>query len=215
MTGGLTVCHSNPLFADCLVAAISARTDLSGRTVAPDSRWPETNGFPSTVLLIADARISLPSLGNFTGAVRRESGKTILLSRPPQPILPLANLKVDGWVTEDAPLSELLIAADAVLSGDRYCSPELAIRLVDEVQNSGHVGQVESHEELSVLTPREKVVLRHLLEGDLSNKELAKMLNLSIYTIKNHVHHILEKLGTRTRHEAVTRGLQHGWANFL
>lgn len=56
------------------------------------------------------------------------------------------------------------------------------------------------------LTKREMEVLRCVAKG-LSNKEIAKKLHVSIYTVKNHMHVILEKTHTKTRDEAVGRVL--------
>jgi two-component system, NarL family, nitrate/nitrite response regulator NarL len=51
------------------------------------------------------------------------------------------------------------------------------------------------------LTLREQEVLR-LIRGGLSNKEIAVQLRIAPNTVKNHVHHLLEKLKVRSRHEA-------------
>jgi DNA-binding NarL/FixJ family response regulator len=51
------------------------------------------------------------------------------------------------------------------------------------------------------LTAREKEILR-LIRGGLSNKEIAVQLRIAPNTVKNHVHHLLEKLKVRSRHEA-------------
>ena len=55
-----------------------------------------------------------------------------------------------------------------------------------------------------VLTRRESEVLS-LVRAHLSNKQIAKKLGKSLYTIKNHVHNILEKLGVTDRHEAADK----------
>lgn len=51
------------------------------------------------------------------------------------------------------------------------------------------------------LTLREKEIFRLIQEG-LSNKEIANQLRITPNTVKNHVHHLLEKLKVRNRHEA-------------
>jgi ATP/maltotriose-dependent transcriptional regulator MalT len=61
-----------------------------------------------------------------------------------------------------------------------------------------------SDEPLGMLTPRERDVLGLLLEG-LTNAEIGERLFISPSTTKVHVRHILEKLGARTRLEAVVR----------
>jgi DNA-binding NarL/FixJ family response regulator len=51
------------------------------------------------------------------------------------------------------------------------------------------------------LTSREQEIFRLIQEG-LSNKEIAARLQIAPNTVKNHVHHLLEKLKVRNRHEA-------------
>jgi DNA-binding NarL/FixJ family response regulator len=51
------------------------------------------------------------------------------------------------------------------------------------------------------LTMRESEILR-LIRAGLSNKEIAVQLRIAPNTVKNHVHHLLEKLKVRSRHEA-------------
>lgn len=59
------------------------------------------------------------------------------------------------------------------------------------------------------LSERELEVLRHLAEG-LSNKEIARALNISEHTVKFHVNAILGKLGAQSRTEAVVQATRAG-----
>jgi two-component system, NarL family, nitrate/nitrite response regulator NarL len=57
------------------------------------------------------------------------------------------------------------------------------------------------------LTPRERGIAALIDEG-LSNKEIAARLGIEVCTVKNHVHHILEKLEVTRRSQAAAR-LRH------
>lgn len=48
------------------------------------------------------------------------------------------------------------------------------------------------------MTKREREIIVQIAEGS-SNKDIAKKLNLSTYTVKSHVHNILEKLALHSR----------------
>lgn len=62
---------------------------------------------------------------------------------------------------------------------------------------------------LGALSPRRRRVAELLL-GGASNKEIARDLDLSIGTVKDHVHDILTTLGFRTRAELISAALNRG-----
>ena len=64
---------------------------------------------------------------------------------------------------------------------------------------------------LSMLTEREQDVLR-LAALQFSNREIAERLSISEHTVKTHLRHASEKLGVKTRHEAVLLAIQAGMA---
>lgn len=57
------------------------------------------------------------------------------------------------------------------------------------------------------LTSREQEILNHVSRGYL-DKEIAHLLNISIWTVHNHVKNIYEKLGVHNRTEAALKLLQ-------
>ncbi|HEY4311212.1 MAG TPA: response regulator transcription factor [Pirellulales bacterium] len=59
------------------------------------------------------------------------------------------------------------------------------------------------------LTQRETQVLRHLALG-LSNKEIAKSLTISVETVKEHVQHVLRKIGVNDRTQAAVWAVRKG-----
>jgi len=60
------------------------------------------------------------------------------------------------------------------------------------------------------LTPREREVL-HWVAAGLQNKEIARKLGLSLATVRNHVHNVLEKLEVHSKLEAVSLAFRSGW----
>jgi len=60
------------------------------------------------------------------------------------------------------------------------------------------------------LTRRETEILHHVAAG-LQNKEVAQKLSLSVATVRNHIHNILDKLGVHSKLEAVSLSFRNGW----
>jgi len=99
-----------------------------------------------------------------------------------------------GYLVKDADGEEILATIRGVHRGQRRIPPEIAARVVERV------GQEE-------LTPREVAILKLVARG-LGNKEIAAALSISPGTAKNHVAHIIEKLGAQDRTHAVTLALE-------
>src|SRR5918997_1245443 len=103
-----------------------------------------------------------------------------------------------GYILKDAPAKELLGAIGRVLEGEatlsRRLSFQLLLQLADEVEGAPDVaGSPEGGMHFS-LTPRELEVLRLLARG-YSNQKIAESLVVAVGTVKNHVQHIIAKLG--------------------
>jgi DNA-binding CsgD family transcriptional regulator len=62
------------------------------------------------------------------------------------------------------------------------------------------------------LTDREKEILRWVAAG-LQNKEIAQKLGISLATVRNHIHNILEKLDVHSKLEAVSLAFRQGWVS--
>jgi two-component system nitrate/nitrite response regulator NarL len=114
-------------------------------------------------------------------------------------VLPLAEAGVAGYVTTEASGEEIVLVVDSVARGEMPCSPRLAATLLRRVSTLARERRTPSA--LASLTARERQVVELLGEGR-SNKEIAQSLQIEVATVKNHVHHILEKLQVRRRGEA-------------
>ena len=104
-------------------------------------------------------------------------------------------------------MEHLLRVVRSVLAGETLCSPRTTALLLRRVRALAE-GQVLSKRAVPVLTAREQDVLDHLDMG-LSNQEIADRLGITVRTVKNHVHNILEKVGARRRGEAVAAFRRH------
>lgn len=108
-------------------------------------------------------------------------------------------LGVDGYVLKEAFPEELISAIRLVYRGRKYYDPGI----IDSVMR-----QDENNENLEEkLTARELEVLSILGEG-LNNKEIAKKLYISEYTVKKHVSQVLAKLNLADRTQAAIFALE-------
>ena len=119
---------------------------------------------------------------------------------PPGETLPVVALggadeDLAGVLSRDADSSQIDAAIRAVAAG-------LIVRLPGAADSGfGAVREPEGH---ALLTPRELEVLAALAEG-MTNKAIARRLNISLHTVKFHVESVFRKLGARTRTEAVAK----------
>ena len=101
-----------------------------------------------------------------------------------------------GYVLKSSTGEKLIPAVRAVAAGQRWIPQEVADRLT-------------ARNQFEELTPREVQVLQQLARG-LANKEIADVLRITEYTVKDHLKSILAKLRVTDRTEAVTAALQRG-----
>jgi two-component system, NarL family, nitrate/nitrite response regulator NarL len=117
---------------------------------------------------------------------------------------------IAGYVRRDGGVEDLVSEVLNAVRGELHCSPRLAARLLEQLASlacgNGRTDRATDEAERPgrPLTRRETEILA-LVEKGLSNKEIARTLNISFATVKNHVHHILEKLHVSRRGEAGAR----------
>ncbi len=116
-------------------------------------------------------------------------------------VLACARAGAAGFLPLESGPGELIAAIESIRRDELVCSPHVAALLFrgQATRAPGVPGAESTH-----LTPREVEVLA-LIDRGLSNKEIAAQLSLSLTTVKNHVHRILEKLHVRRRGAAAAR----------
>jgi DNA-binding NarL/FixJ family response regulator len=113
-----------------------------------------------------------------------------------------AEVGVSAFVPADATGEELARTVLSLRRGEFSCSPRVAALLMQRVQALAQGLPLE--EPGNRLTTRELGIVSFIADG-LSNKEIAARLGIELSTVKNHVHHILEKLRVTRRAQVVAR----------
>ena len=117
-------------------------------------------------------------------------------------VLPYAEAGVCGFVSPNASMNDLIGVMHDAMKGEMRCSPRLAGSLLRRLWSLAPAKAARSAH--AGLTCREQEIAALIGKG-LSNKDIAVRLHIEVATVKNHVHHVLEKLQVRSRGQALTR----------
>jgi len=156
-------------------------------------------GCPVDVLLLD---LHMPAMSGLETllALRKHHRRphVIILSsfEPDEEICRAVEAGADGYLRKDSSCSEILEAIYAVQSGGSYLPQWIATRISERKFQS-------------TLTRRELEILEMVSKG-LTNKEIGRAIQVSPFTVRNHVRHIIAKLEVGDRTEAATVAIQHG-----
>lgn len=118
---------------------------------------------------------------------------------------------VVGYIAQSASAQDVLAAVRKVMQDEVVCPPQLCRFLFRHVaETAGRTLEADGHPQYS-FTRREQQLLPLIAQG-LTNKEIAVRLNLSEQTVKNHIHSILKKAGSKDRLRAVRICRAQGWS---
>ena len=116
-----------------------------------------------------------------------------------------------GYLLKEASIADVVCAIRAVFRGEAVCPPKLCAELFHTLARV-----VPETVSTSLQNGRPPLTLRQqrlatLVAKGLSNKEIAVQLNLSEFTVKNHLRRIMKRFGARSRNQAVDAILSHGY----
>jgi DNA-binding NarL/FixJ family response regulator len=114
----------------------------------------------------------------------------------PDEILLAVKSGARGYLSKDASRTEIVTAITTVSAGGKYFPESIAACIAER-------------ESRSSLSPREIEILGMVAKG-LTNKEIGRILQISHFTVRNHINHISDKLDVGGRTEAATMALNQG-----
>jgi len=157
--------------------------------------------------------VAMPILNGIEAArqisARRPQTAIVFLSMHSDESYVLRALKAGarGYLLKDSAEYDLINAIKAVSEGKAFFSPAISKMLVEDYVRQMQEREVEDSFEL--LTTREREILQLLAEGK-SNKEVATILNLSLYTVETHRSNILQKLNLHSVPELILYAVRKG-----
>jgi DNA-binding NarL/FixJ family response regulator len=116
----------------------------------------------------------------------------------------LSAIGINGYILKSSSMPDLISALHSVQSGESYVDPKVAGKLLSSFQK-----RKEEQDVMLLLTQREKEVLFWLSQG-FNNAEISAKMVLSEKTVKNHVSHLLKKLGLNDRTQAAVLAWRMG-----
>ncbi|HTS32303.1 MAG TPA: response regulator transcription factor [Bryobacteraceae bacterium] len=168
--------------------AVEQAEELRPDIVVMDVAMPELNGIEATRRLAT----SIPHTRVIALSMHKDSVY----------VREILRAGARGYLLKDSGAGDLVSAIRAVASGEGYLSPAVSNAVLDDYRR--HVTNP-----IDLLTSREREVLQMLAEGK-TNKEIAGVLNLSVYTVDAHRGRIMEKLNVHSINELVRFAVRNG-----
>ena len=182
------------------------RLDVVRTACSADDAMSVLRGFAATLILLdVSAADGLAAAQQLAASVRDVQIIGFAASDLDHDVLAYAAAGIAAFVSRDASTDELFVAVDRAAAGELLCSPRAAGSMFRRL--AALAGRVEVAVRTSAdpsLTGREREIV-HCIDEGMSNKEIARRLHIGVSTVKNHVHHILEKLKVTRRAEAAAR----------
>jgi two-component system, NarL family, nitrate/nitrite response regulator NarL len=120
----------------------------------------------------------------------------------PDKFLSAIRAGVAGYLMNDASPTDIVTAVLAPFRGEAYCPPRLCLAMFRHIATQELPPPRLEQVSTADLTLRQERLIDLVAKG-LTNKEIARSLNLSEFTVRNHIHRILRKLQAGSRKEAV------------
>lgn len=172
----------------------AAATECTPNLVIVESSHPEG------MELVAQIRARFPKLAVVVLSMRELD----------QEFLTWADIGISGYLGPDTSANHLVSTVRRAAAGDVVCPPRLTALLLNGFADRSN--ERISRAGIHALTAREREIAELLAEG-MSNKLIARRLNVALPTVKNHVHSILDKWDVRSRGEAAARFRQRNPQN--
>jgi len=203
------VIEDNRLVRDGLAALLGGHPDLKVVAAAESAtaglaHMRETK--PDVVLV--DAALGNGDSHRLVRDLKSEGPRTrvIVMDLLPvqEDVIAFVRAGANGFIVKDATIDEFVRTIRSVSKGADVVPQSLTGTLLSHIADQAMSRKGPSVLQAVRMTKRERQITDLIAEG-MSNKEIAQRLNIAIYTVKSHVHNILEKLALHTRLQIAAR----------
>jgi DNA-binding NarL/FixJ family response regulator len=187
------------LFAEALRTGLGeAGAELLGDSAGVGTQ-PDVGS--ADVVLVHDSAGGLPAIRRAKQCCAGCPVLALGVEDRPEDVLAAIQAGADGYVPKTASIPEMVEAITAAHSGRATCSPRVLAELFSRVRALSQDVRPAASVRPDQLSRRERQILDAIARG-LTNKEIAHDLGISVFTVKNHVHKLLDKLGVGHRRAA-------------
>jgi DNA-binding NarL/FixJ family response regulator len=204
------VVHEFRLMCNIICAALEGEPDIQivGFATTLEDALVDITGEATDVVLLSSR---LPGHGTLklTDALAKTapSVKVLILgiAETKEKVLRYIESGATGYVHRDNSVEDMVAAIGAAYDGRAIISPEIAAALIERVSKlARRFAHVENALPGTISLTSRQLDILELLEHNLSNKQIADQLVIEVGTVKNHIHHILTKLGVTNRADAAS-----------
>jgi len=166
--------------------AVSLAAEVNPDIIIMDIAMPLLNGIDATAQIVKRN----PKVGVIILSMHSDEGYLVRI----------LTAGAKGYLLKDSADADIVRAVQAVARSKPFFSPQIAQTLLEDyMRQMKQQGLQDSYE---LLTDREKEILQLLAEGK-SNKEVAALLNLSVYTVETHRANLMQRLNLHSTAEIV------------
>ena len=187
-------CLAELLERDPLVSVVGLCADLSEAVALSASMQPD--------IVLLDGRMP-EGAGAARRALDEAPGMRIVVSSVSETeddVVAWAEAGVIGYIPRTTPLCDFIRLMMEIHSGEQVCSGRVAAGLLRRIAHTANGRARRGLVAIPALTRRERQTAE-LIRSGLTDKEIARRLNISVATTKSHVHNLLGKLNARRRTE--------------
>ncbi|MEX1182009.1 MAG: response regulator transcription factor [Gemmatimonadota bacterium] len=200
-TISVAIIEDNRLVRDGLTLRLNEQSDFTVSYAAANGTVDDLRGAASQVLLL-DAGLEGEVSVELAERIRSElpATRVIIMDLLPvhEDLVEYVTAGVAGFILKDATLEDLITTIRSVAAGHTILPPEMTSTLFSQIVEDAVLRGVAGLSEATGLTLRERKVVGLIGDG-LSNKAIAKHLDISPHTVKSHVRNVMDKLALHSR----------------
>jgi DNA-binding NarL/FixJ family response regulator len=197
------VIEDNRLVRDGLADLLNAQPDLTVVAAVENANTALLKQTKPEVVLV-DATLGNGDSLRLVASIKKTvpATRVVVMDLLPvrEDVIEFIRAGASGFLVKDATVDECVQTIRSVAAGADVIPPVLTGRLLSHIADRAIDGAAPQARSDVRMTNREREIVGLIAEG-LSNKEIAERLDVATYTVKSHVHNILEKLALHTRLE--------------